>query len=230
MPKQIFLTKEKFTYFIILLKKIMASFSIEAQIRAKDENCKHLRKEGLLPAVVYGRNQEAISLNLNGSEFLKLFRKTGESNIINLKVGKKEIEVLVHDYQKEPVSGEFIHIDFFALTRGEKLTTKVHLNFIWESAAVKEGAILEELQKELEISVLPKDLVDHIDIDLSVLVNAEDNIKVSDLVLPETITMLSPANEVIVLAGKPKVKTEDTEADAAEAAQGAEASEASTEA
>jgi len=108
----------------------MTSFSIEAQIRAKDEDCKHLRKARKLPAIVYGKNQEPISLTLDSSEFLKLFRKTGESNIINLKVGKKEIEVLVHDFQKEPVSGEFIHIDFFALTRGEKLTTKVHLNFI----------------------------------------------------------------------------------------------------
>jgi len=189
----------------------MTSFSIEAQIRAKDEDCKHLRKARKLPAIVYGKNQEPISLTLDSSEFLKLFRKTGESNIINLKVGKKEIEVLVHDFQKEPVSGEFIHIDFFALTRGEKLTTKVHLNFIWESKAVKEGAILEELQKEIEISVLPKDLVDFIDVDLSVLKNAEDNIKVSDIIVPETITILTPANEVVVLAGKPKVHVEKNE-------------------
>ena len=186
----------------------MTSFSIEAQIRAKDEDCKHLRKARKLPAIVYGKNQEPISLTLDWSEFLKLFRKTGESNIINLKVGKKEIEVLVHDFQKEPVSGDFIHIDFFALTRGEKLTTKVHLNFIWTSPAVKEGAILEELQKEIEISVMPKDLVDHIDVDLSVLKNAEDNIKVSDIIVPKTITILTPANEVVVLAGKQKVEVE----------------------
>jgi len=182
----------------------MTSFSIEAQIRAKDEDCKHLRKARKLPAVVYGRKQEAISLTLDASEFLKLFRKSWESNIINLKIWKKEIEVLVHEYQLEPVSGDFIHVDFFALTRGEKLKTMIPLNFIWESAAIKEGAILEELQKEIEISVLPKDLVDHIDVDLRSLVEFDSNIKVSDIKVPDTIQILTPADEVIVIAGKPK--------------------------
>lgn len=184
----------------------MTSFSIEAQIRAKDENCKHLRKERKLPWVVYGKNQEPISLTLDGSEFLKLFRKSGESNIINLKVGKKDIDVLVHDFQKEPVSGEFMHVDFFALTKGEKVTTKVHLNFIWESMAVREGAILEELQKEIEINCLPTDLVDHIDVDLSRLKEMDDNIKVSDIEVSDKITITSPMDEVVAIAGKPKVE------------------------
>lgn len=183
----------------------MTSFSIEAQVRAKDEDCKHLRKARKLPAVVYGRKQEPISLTLDSSEFLKLFRKTWESNIINLQIGKKEIEVLVHQYQKEPVSGEFIHVDFIALIRGEKVHTKIHLNFIGTSDAVKEGGILEELQKEIEVSVLPKDLVDHIDVDISVLKEFDTNLKVSDIVVPDTIQILSPADEVIVLVAKPKV-------------------------
>ncbi len=182
----------------------MTSFSIEAQIRAKDEDCKHLRKARKLPAVVYGRKQEAISITLDASEFLKLFRKAWESSIINLKVGKKDIEVLVHQFQKEPVSGEFIHIDFFALTRGEKLKTMVALNFIGESPVVKEGAIIEELNKEIEITCLPKDLVPSIDVDLSVLVEFDTNIKVSDIKVPDTIEILSPMDEVVVLAAKPK--------------------------
>lgn len=186
----------------------MESFSIEAQIRAKDENCKHLRKERKLPWIVYGRKQEPISLTLDGAEFLKLFRKSGESNIINLKVGKKEIDVLVHDFQKEPVSGDFIHVDFFALTKWEKVTTKVHLNFIWKSEAVKEGAILEELQKEIEIVCLPNHLVDHIDVDLSALKEMDDNIKVSDIIVSDNITITSHMDEVVAIASKPKVEVE----------------------
>jgi len=182
----------------------MTSFSIEAQIRAKDENCKHLRKARKLPAVVYGKNQEPISLTLDASEFLKLFRKTGESSIINIKIGKKDIEVLVHQFQKEPVSGEFIHVDFYALTRGEKLKTMVSLNFIGNSEAVKEGAILEELHKEIEIQVLPKDLVHSIDVDLSVLKEFDSHIKVSDIKVPDTIEILTSPEEVVVMAAKPK--------------------------
>ena len=193
----------------------MTSFSIEAQVRAKDEDCKHLRKASKLPAVVYGRKQEAISITLDAMEFLKLFRKAWESSIINLKVGKLDIEVLVHQFQLEPVSGAFIHVDFFALVRGEKLTTKVALNFIGDSAAVKEGAILEELNKEIEISCLPKDLVPSIDVDISVLKEFDSNIKVSDIKVPDTIEILSPMNEVVVLAAKPK-KVEEVSDEAPE--------------
>ncbi len=195
----------------------MKSFSIEAQIRAKDEDCKHLRKARKLPAVVYGKNQESISLTLDASDFLKLFRKAWESNIINLKFGKENIEVLVHDFQTEPVSGEYIHVDFFALTRGEKLKTMIHLNFIGDSEAVKEWAVLEELQKEVEVSVLPKDLVDHIDVDLSVLKEFDSNIKASELKVPSTMELLTPADEVIVIAAKPK-KLEEVSTEAPEAA------------
>ena len=182
----------------------MSSFSIEAQIRAKDENCKHLRKNWKLPAVVYGKNQESTSLTLNASDFLKTFRKAWESTIINLKFGKETVEVLVHNFQKNPVTGEYTHVDFFALTRGEKLKTMIKLNFIGESEAVKEGAILEELVKEVEISVLPKDLANHIDVDLSVLKEFNSNIKASDLKIPSTMELLTPAEEVIVIAAKPK--------------------------
>ena len=155
----------------------MTSFSIEAQVRAQDENCKYLRKQRILPWVVYGKNQEPISLKMNYSDFLRTFRKAWESNIINLKVGKKEIEVLVHEYQKEPVTGDFIHVDFFALTRWETLKTNVELKFVSESEAVKLWAILEELHKEVEIEVLPKDLIDNIEVDLSSLKEFDDNIK-----------------------------------------------------
>jgi len=209
------MTKRIFVYFICVNYNIMTSFSIEAQVRAKDENCKHLRKARKLPAVVYGKNQEPISLKLDASEFLKLFRKAWESNIINLKVGKKDIEVLVHDYQKDPVVWDFIHVDFYALTRGEKLKTMVTLNFIWTSEAVKEGAILEELHKEIEIEVLPKDLVDHIDVDLSVLKEFDSHIKVADIKVPDTIEILTSPEEVVVMAARPK-KVEEVSNEAPE--------------
>jgi large subunit ribosomal protein L25 len=211
IPSQKFHKQNRvFVYFIYVNYNIMTSFSIEAQIRAKDENCKHLRKARKLPAVVYGKTQEATSLTLDASEFLKLFRKSGESNIINLKFGKNDIEVLVHNFQKDPVSGEFTHVDFFALTRGEKLKTMIHLNFTGVSEAVKEGAVLEELQKEIEVSVLPKDLVDHIDVDISVLKEFDSNIKASELNVPTTMTLLTPAEEVIIMAAKPKKIVEET--------------------
>ena len=189
----------------------MEKIILAADIRNAEENNRDIRLNKQVPAVVYGKNQEPISIKVDNSDFLRTFRKAGESNIINLKVGKKDIEVLVHDFQKEPVTGDFIHVDFYALTRGEVLTTKVTLNFIGDSEAVKLGGILEELNKEIEVKCLPKDLVDHFDVDLSVLKEFGDNIKVSDLNLGDKFEILTPADEVLVLVAKPKVEKTDEE-------------------
>ncbi len=191
----------------------MEKITLTAEIRNADEKNKEIRANKEIPAVVYGKNQEPINIKVSFSDFLKTFRKAGESNIINLKVGKKNIEVLVHDFQKEPVTGDFIHIDFYALIRGEVLTTNVTLNFVGNSEAVKEGGILEELNKEIEVKCLPKNLVDHFDVDISVLKDFWDNIKVSDLNLGKDFEILTPADEVIVLVAKPKVEKTTEEAE-----------------
>jgi large subunit ribosomal protein L25 len=190
----------------------MEKFNLTAEIRSLDVKNKELRNNKKIPAVVYGKNQEPISIVLEYSDFLKTFRKSGESNIINLNVGKKDIEVLVHDFQQEPVTGDYTHVDFYAVTRGETLTTKIQLNFVGDSPAVKEGGILEELNKEIEVKCLPKDLVNHFDVDLNVLNEVGDNIKVSDLKLGDKFEILTPATEVLVLVGKSKAEKVETEA------------------
>jgi large subunit ribosomal protein L25 len=116
----------------------MENLNLNAEIRTTEEKLSEVRASKMVPAVVYGKHQEPIMLKMDNSDFLRTFRKAGESHIINLKAGKTELEVLVHAIQKEPISGEFLHIDFLALTRGEKVTTKIALNFIGESQAVKE--------------------------------------------------------------------------------------------
>jgi large subunit ribosomal protein L25 len=125
-------------------------------------------------------------LSVDSSDFLRLYRKAGESNIIALKVGKKNLEVLVHSVQKHPVTGAFTHVDFYAITRGEAVHTKIHFNFIGTSPAVKEGAIIEELMKEIEVKCMPRDLVDHFEVDLTLLKEAGDIIRVSDIGLDDT--------------------------------------------
>jgi large subunit ribosomal protein L25 len=108
----------------------MKTLILNAEIRTKEEKLSEVRSLSMVPAIVYGKHQEPILLKMDNSEFLRTFRKSGESHIINLKTGKTTIEVLVHQIQREPISGDFLHIDFYAITRGEKLTAKIHLNFI----------------------------------------------------------------------------------------------------
>lgn len=186
----------------------MKTLILNAEIRTKEERLSEVRTSSMIPAIVYGKHQEPILLKMDYSEFLRTFRKSGENHIINLKTGKTTMDVLVHQIQKEPISGDFLHIDFYAVTKGERLTTKIPLNLIWESLAVKEGGVLEEHMKEVEVKVLPKDLVDSFDVDLSSLVEIGDSIKLSEVAIDSSKFEILTADTVIVSVSLP-AKLED---------------------
>ena len=192
----------------------MENLILNAEVRSKEETTKELKASKKLAWVVYGKNQEPISIKLEYSEFLKTFRKSWESQLLNLKIGKEELEVLVHQIQNHPISSDFIHIDFYAVTRWETLTTKTSIKFVWVSPAIKEWAILEEHLKEIEVKCLPKDLVDSFEVDLSILVEVWSSIRVSDLKIDsEKFEILTNASDIIVSATKPaKVEEVSNEA------------------
>lgn len=191
----------------------MENLSLNAEIRTWDEKLKDIRVSKMVPAIVYWHSQESISIKVDYSEFLKTFRKSWESHIINLNVAWKWLDVLVHSVQKEPVSWDFLHVDFYAITKWETVHTKIHLEFVWSSEAVKEWAILEEHIKEIELKCLPKDLVDSFKVDLSLLKVVWDSIRVSDLGIDLTkYNILTSNSETIVSASKP-AKVEVKEAD-----------------
>ncbi len=164
----------------------MSSFAITAEIRGTDEKISHIRHTRRVPAVIYGRKQEPISITLDASDMLRLHRDAGKSNIIDISVGKKNIEVLIHELQFHPVLWEITHVDFYAIIRGEALHAEIALNFIGDAAAKKDGAIIEEIISELKVKCRPRDLVDHFDVDISLLREAGDVIRVSDLWIDST--------------------------------------------
>lgn len=199
----------KTIYFLYL--EVMENVVLNADVRAKDEKVSYLRTQKMVPCVVYGKNQEPISMKIDNSSLLRAYRNAGESTIINLKVGKKDLEVLVHAVQREPVTGDFLHMDFYAVTRGEKVHTKIVLNFVGTAPAAKEGAIIDEITKELDVKCLPRNLVEHFDVDLSLLKEVGDAIRLSDLGLDsEKYEIHEGEDTVIVTAAKPKVVEEES--------------------
>jgi len=189
----------------------MAKILLNAEKRDTTKKTKELRANRIVPAVVYGKHQESTPIQLDASDVLRVFREAGESNIVNLKIKgiKDEIEVLFHELQYEPVTWDIIHVDFYALTRWEKLTTKIPLEFVGDSEALKEWAILSENVKELEVSCLPKDLVDSFKVDLSLLKEIEDIIKLKDLNIDTTKFEVHHLHDddAIAVANKSKKET-----------------------
>ncbi|USN58437.1 MAG: 50S ribosomal protein L25 [Candidatus Peribacteria bacterium] len=192
----------------------METLTLNAEMRSKDERAKDLLAVRQVAGVVYGHKQEAISVKVDASDLLKTYRIAGEGHIISLNVDKKKIDVMVHDVQRHPVTGEFTHIDFYAITKGEKVTAKIHLEFTGVSAAVKEGAMLEEHLKELEVRCLPTDLVDSFNVDLSLLKETGDSIKVADLAIDTSkYDIMHGEDEVVASANQLRAQadTEETE-------------------
>lgn len=204
----------------------MEKFELQAEIREVSEKLNQIRTNKQVPWVVYGHHQEPINLKVDASALLRTFRKAGENHIISLEIGKKKINVLIHDFQKAPVTWEFTHIDFYAITAWEKVHTKIHLEFVWESEAKKLGAIIEEHTKEIEVKCQSEDLVNSFKVDLSLLKDFGDTIKVSDLKIDsKKFDLLTNADDLVAHAYKPaeNVVEEEEEVPAAVATEEAPA-------
>jgi large subunit ribosomal protein L25 len=167
-----------------------------------------LSKEGQMPATIYGPKQEALSIALSLLEFKRILRNEGESSVLHLTGLAKPIQVLIHEIDRDPVTGTPRHADFYAIEKGAKVEVAVPLTFIGESAAVKAGASLVKVLHELEIEVAPEHLPHEIEVDISVLENMGDQIHVSDIKLPKGVELKIDGEEVVALIQETEVEEE----------------------
>lgn len=168
-----------------------------------------------IPAVVYGPGfmdgKTSLPISLVTGEFLRVYRSAGTSTLIDLHIDDEQYEVLIHDYQLHPVKDQILHVDFLATKRGEKITATVPIKFIGMSPAVKLGGILNTPVDELEVKVLPRDLVHEFEIDISKLVNFGDHLTVADLNLNiEKFEVSIPLDTPIASVAAPKEEKEET--------------------
>ncbi|MFA5853528.1 MAG: 50S ribosomal protein L25 [Patescibacteria group bacterium] len=189
----------------------MAMDAIKLPLTKRDVKvkAKMLRAQGLIPAVLYGHGTENHNLAVPYNVFTKAFKAAGESTLIDLELeGNGTVKALVKDWQVDPLSNRYIHVDFYQVNLKEKLKVEIALNYVGESPAVKEqGGSLVKSMNSLRVECLPTDLVHAIDVDISKLKAFEQMIHVSDLVLPNGIEVLEDANAVVVLVEAPM--TED---------------------
>lgn len=186
--------------------------TLEVTTRDKGTKIRDMYKEGFIPAVFYGKKEEATSISLSQKDFWKLWREAGESTVITLKTGNDDVEVLIHDVQLDPLTDEPIHVDFYAFERGVALEMEVSLEFVGVSPAVKNlGGSLLKVMHELPIKALPKDLPHNIEVDISSLVDFETNITAGDIVLPKGVELDIEADAVIATADAPHEEEEEEE-------------------
>ena len=182
---------------------------------------KALRREGRIPGVVYGPVVDGtIEVSVDRREFERYYKAVGLNTLFKLELDGKNHSVMIREVQVEPVRWAPLHIDFFAPNLKQEITTSVNINH--SEASQDLVGMVNQVVTELQVRGLPADIPMHIVADISGLRGAGDHVTAGDLPLPKGITLVPPAEEVVVTILAPKVTTED----AAEDAAAAEASEA----
>jgi len=156
------------------------------------------RENGKIPAVLYGKNQAVISIFAQFKEFQKLYKKAGETNIIEVDFGNEKINTIIHDVQFDPLSDFPIHADFLIVKMDEPIEVTVPLVFSGDSEAVKSGGILVKVIHEITVKALPQNLPHEIEIDISKLKTVNDKIIISDIAVLKTVSILDKDPEDVV--------------------------------
>ena len=161
----------------------MRHFQLSANTRTVLGNSvRKLRKQGLLPAVLYGQNFNSLPIQIDKKIFLKLYKQVGKTNVIDLSVGSQTLPVIVQDLDIDPVFGDVRHVDFLVVNLKQKVKVTVPIQYIGTPIGVKQlGAVLTVNLDELEIEVLPEKIPDFITVDVTNLTNIHDSISVADL-------------------------------------------------
>ncbi|MFA6585652.1 MAG: 50S ribosomal protein L25 [Candidatus Paceibacterota bacterium] len=173
-------------------------FVIKAKKRVEGVSSDTLKKTGKIPAVFYGAGSTTTSISISITEFKKIWREAGESSTVKIAVGDKNIDVLIHEVQTNPVTEEPIHVDFLVVDMNKKIKVNVPLEYTGISNAVKNGlGNLVKVLHEVEVEALPKDLPHDLVVDISKLETVESQIFVSDLTLSAGVVMITDVKEVV---------------------------------
>ena len=194
---------------------------MKIEIKAKERKSKgtgasrRLRHEGTTPGILYGGVKDSISLEIDTKELFMQFRHEAfHASILTLNLEGKKESVILRDFQMHPVRNNIQHIDFQRINENEKISVKVPFHFINEETApgVKiEGGLVSHIMTEIDISCLPKDLPQYIEVDLGELAMGE-SIHLSEVTVPDGVELTSLTDEndpAITSISKPKVVVEE---------------------
>lgn len=198
----------------------MKKYTLKGQKRTVvGRKVKTLRAQGLLPATVYGSKVKSVSLTVAQDAFLSVYKQAGETGLIELSIDKDIRPVLVHTVQVHPVTNNPLHIEFHQVDLKEKVHAKVPVELTGECPAVaqKLGVLLTILD-EIEVEALPAELPEHITVDVSKLLEVNQELTVEKLSVPAGVTVLTEKGLTVVKVGPLVTREAEAQAQAEEAA------------
>ena len=179
----------------------MERIELRAETRtARGKKVKGLREANLIPAVVYGPDLDSLSVQIAERSLFRVLQDAGSTALIYLFVddASEPHVVLAREIQRDILSGRTMHVDFYEVRLTETVRTMPRLEFVGESPAVKAGfGVLIHSMTSVEVECLPTELISSIEVDVSVLETLDDNILVSDLPVPDSVTIIADPGDVV---------------------------------
>lgn len=205
------------------MTKAQHKIELKAEVRTVlGGKVRSVRSSGYIPAVLYGKGQESISLQVPVKDFNKVLKEAGESTLVYLDVAGKSYPTIIHDVALNPTTDSIIHADFYKVSLTEKIKTNVPVEFVGESPAVKDlSGILVKNVNELEVEALPQNLPHEITVDISSLKLFSDQILAKDINLGPDVKLTADEDLILATVQEPKSQ-EELDADLAEPAKGVE--------
>lgn len=195
----------------------METIPLKATLRSETGTraARRLRAQGIVPGVLYGRGMDAVPLGVEARELLKrIGRHTARGTIVNLEIEGGDVEdkhAIIREVQWHPVTQEPLSVDFFRISLTERITVPVSIQLVGEPVGVEEGGVLDHVLREVEISVLPLQVPEALQLDVSQL-QVGDSLQVRDIAAPEGVEILSDPDETVAVVVAPSEVEEVEEA------------------
>jgi large subunit ribosomal protein L25 len=187
--------------------------TLSAQSR-EGKNPATLRTEDFIPAVYYSKGDDAVSIAVSARDFVKVWKEAGETSAVTLQLGGEKISTLIHDIQRDPVTGNPTHIDFLVIDMNKEIQVNVPIEFTGLADAEKGGiGTVVKVLHEIEVKALPKDMPHALEVDVTGLATLEDQIHVRDIKVPKGVTVIAEPDEVVALVSAFKEEKEEAPID-----------------
>ena len=175
----------------------------------KSSATKSIRERGFIPSVIYGQSTEPSTVSVESIELLKTVRDEGRNAILTLDVEGDSVDVMLHEYQTDPVTSDVTHIDFYVVNLTEAMDVGVVVNLVGDALGSKEGGIVQQPSYELQVRAMPRDIPEEIIVNIDEL-DIGDSISVSDLPVSDKYEFLDDQDETIVTVLPPEEEEEET--------------------
>jgi large subunit ribosomal protein L25 len=179
----------------------------EERKELRKSELKKIRKNGRIPAVIYGAKVESKPVSVDSTDLTKTIRSVGRNGVISLDVGGQKHDVVLTNYQEDAMKKEIIHVDFLAVDKSSKINVEVRLVLVGDAAGVKDGGILQQPLHEISVTATPVNIPQQVEVDVSNL-QVGETITIADIPTAGAFTINHNDDEVVASILPPKAEEE----------------------